>query len=66
MWSGRLNIELYDTTLETGDIDIRTTLIQKGLAVAVGTEAGSMDSPGQLVPGSQQTAGGGDVAYIPG
>ena len=66
MWSGRLSIELYDTSQETEDVDIRTVLIQKGLAVAVAADDGSMDSPGQPVLDGQRGAGDSDVCYVPG
>ncbi|XP_070191682.1 uncharacterized protein [Littorina saxatilis] len=36
LWSGRLSIELYDTSHADLDLHIGTTLIQKGLAVAEG------------------------------
>ena len=61
MWSGRLSLELYDTSQEREDIDIRTALIQKGLAAAVASEDDSMDSPGQPAPTRD-----GDVCYVPG
>ena len=61
MWSGRLSLELYDTSQEMEDTDIRTVLIQKGLAVAVASEDDSMDSLGQPA-----LTGDGAVCYVPG
>ena len=61
MWSGRLSLELYDTSQEMEDIDIRTVLIQKGLAAAVASKDDSMDGLGQPAP-----TGDGDVCYVPG
>ncbi|XP_076469235.1 tudor and KH domain-containing protein homolog [Babylonia areolata] len=71
LWSGRLMVELYDTSQVTEDINLKMLLIQRGLAVAVAVADPGEGSnrPSHSTPqdaDGQEIAQDGDVTYVPG
>ena len=65
MWSGRLGVELFDTSQGTEDINIGTTLIEMGQAAAV-SDHSSKERGRHSEADSAESAQDGDVTYVPG